>query len=83
MAVLSLRLSDSLHRRVRQVAQKDGISMNQFVATAVAEKLSSLDTVDYLRERAARADVNDFDRVLDMVPDVEPDVHDRLPSKDS
>ena len=55
--------------------------MNHFVALAVAEKLSALDTVDYLRQRAARADVSDFDRVLDMVPDIEPDAHDRLPSQ--
>ena len=81
MAVLSLRLPDSLHRRVREMAKQDGISMNHFVALAVAEKVSALDTVDYLRQRAARADVSDFDRVLDMVPDVEPDAHDRLPSQ--
>ncbi len=60
MAVLSLRLPDSLHRRVREVAKMDGISINQFVSTAVAEKLAALDTVDYLRERARRADIDDF-----------------------
>jgi hypothetical protein len=63
------------------MAKQEGISMNHFVALAVAEKLSALDTVDYLRQRAARADVTDFDRVLDMVPDIEPDARDRLPSK--
>lgn len=81
MEVLSLRLPDSLHRRVREVAKMDGISINQFVSTAVAEKLAALDTVDDLRERARRADVNDFDRMLDRVPDQEPDSHDRLPAK--
>jgi hypothetical protein len=82
MAVLSLRLPESLHRRVRAMAKQEGISINQFVALALAEKVSALDTVDYLRQRAARADVADFDRVLDMVPDIEPDAHDRLPSQD-
>ena len=81
MAVLSLRLPESLHRRVREKAKQEGISMNQFVALALAEKVSALDTVDYLRQRTARADVTDFDRVLDIVPDVEPDAHDRLPSQ--
>ena len=52
----------------------------EFVALALAEKVSALDTVDYLRQRAAQADVTDFDRILDMVPDIEPDAHDRLPS---
>jgi hypothetical protein len=82
MAVLSLRLPESLHRRVREMAKQEGISMNQFVALDLAEKVSALDTIDYLRQRAARADVTDFDRVLDMVPDIEPDAHDRLPSQD-
>lgn len=81
MAVLSLRLPESLHRRVRAMAKQEGISMNHFVALALAEKVSALDTLDYLRQRAARADVRDFDRILDMVPDVEPDAHDRLPSQ--
>ena len=81
MAVLSLRLPESLHRRVQEMAKQEGISMNQFVALALAEKVSALDTIDYLRQRAARADVSDFDHVLDMVPDVEPDGHDRLPSQ--
>jgi len=81
MAVLSLRLPESLHRRVRAMAKQEGISMNHFVALAVAEKVSALDIVDYLRQRAARADVSDFDRVLDRAPDVEPDAHDRLPSQ--
>ena len=81
MAVLSLRLPESLHRRVREMAKQEGISMNQFVALALAEKVSALDTIDYLRQRAVQADVNDFDRVLDIVPDIEPDAHDRLPSQ--
>ena len=38
--------------------------MNQFLITAAAEKLSSLETVDYLRQRADRADLKDFDRIL-------------------
>ena len=80
MAVLSLRLPASLHRRLREIAKQEGISMNQFVTLALAEKVSALDTVDYLRQRAVRADVSDFDRVLDMIPDVEPEAHDRLPS---
>ena len=54
--------------------------MNQFLITASAEKLSALETVDYLRERARRADLKDFDRLLAMVPDTDPDQGDELPS---
>ena len=54
--------------------------MNQFLITAAAEKLSSLTTVDYLRARAERADLKEFERILDLVPDVPPDPGDELPS---
>jgi hypothetical protein len=54
--------------------------MNQFLITAAAEKLSALETVDYLRVRAKRANLDDFDRLLARVPDSEPDAGDELQS---
>ena len=79
MSALSLRLPDSLHRKIRQLAERDDISINQFIATAVAEKAAALLTVDYLEERARRADPRLFDRVLRRVPDVPPVPGDELP----
>ena len=54
MTTLSLRLPESLHKGVQVAAKQEGISINQFVATAVAEKLSALLTEEYLMERARR-----------------------------
>ncbi len=54
MSTLSLRLPESLHERARALAQQEGVSINQLIATALAEKISALDTVGYLRDRAAR-----------------------------
>ena len=48
MPTLSVRLPDSIHREVRQLAKEDGVSINQFISLALAEKVSSLRTVDYL-----------------------------------
>lgn len=79
MANMSIRIPESLHRGIKDLATKDGYSMNQFIISAAAEKLSSMATVDYLRERAANADLAEFDRILDLIPDVEPDEADRLP----
>lgn len=79
MTTLSIRVPDSLHRAIKDLAAKDGYSMNQFLITAAAEKLSALETVDYLCERARRADLKDFDRLLAMVPDADPDKGDGLP----
>jgi hypothetical protein len=79
MTTLSLRVPDSLHRAIKEMASKDGYSMNQFLLTAAAEKLSALATVDYLRERAEQANLKDFDKLLAMVPDQKPDAGDELP----
>jgi hypothetical protein len=78
MSTLSLRLPDSLHKRVRELAQHDGISINQFINTAVAEKLAVLMTVEYLEERAKRGSREAFLAVLAKVPDVPPDPGDEL-----
>lgn len=81
MTTLSIRVPDSLHRAIKDLAAKDGYSMNQFLITAAAEKLSALETVDYLRHRAERASLSDFDRILSRVPNAKPDAGDELPSE--
>lgn len=78
MSTLSLRLPDSLHRKIRELAERDDISINQFLATAAAEKAAALLTVDYLQERGRRGDARLFDRLLAQVPDVPPAPGDEL-----
>lgn len=78
MSTLSLRLPDSLHKRVKELASQEGISINQFIATAVAEKMAALLTEDYLQERARRGSRARYEAALAQVPDVEPKVLDRL-----
>jgi hypothetical protein len=72
MSILSLRLPDSLHAKVRELAERDDISINQFIATAVAEKMSALLTLDYLVERGAQGNRAAFERVLRKVPNRPP-----------
>jgi predicted transcriptional regulator len=79
MATLSIRLPDSLHRAVRELADNDQVSINQFISYALTAKVSELRTIDYLKQRAARANMDDFDKLLALVPDVEPDGEDRIP----
>ena len=64
MSSLSLRLPDSLHAKVRELADRDDVSINQFIATAVAEKAAALLTLAYVEERAKRGDRAAFDRIL-------------------
>src|SRR5437660_5248123 len=83
MSTLSIRLPNSLHRQVRQCAEREGTSINQLIASAVAEKLAALMTVDYLEARAKRGSRKRFEAVLRGIPDVEPEPFDRLPVKAS
>ena len=62
MSTLSLRLPESLHQRLRELAERDDISINQFIATAVAEKAAALLTVEYLETRGQRASTKLVDR---------------------
>ncbi len=78
MSTLSIRLPESLHKRVKELAMKERLSINQFIATALAEKISALDTEVYLQERAKRGRRDKFLSVLSKVPDVEADERDRL-----
>ena len=78
MGALSLRLPESLHRKLGEVAQREGISINQLISSAVAEKMSALMTEEYLEARAKRASRRRFETVLAKVPDVEPQENDRI-----
>lgn len=78
MSTLSIRLPESLHKGVKEVAQREGISINQFIALAVAEKLSAWNTEAYLKERAARASRERYEAALAQVPDVEPEEYNRI-----
>lgn len=78
MSTLSLRLPNSLHRHLRKVAKSEGVSINQLISSAVAEKLAALMTVDYLKERGAKGSRTEFERALSKVADVEASDEDKL-----
>ncbi len=78
MSTLSLRLLSSLHREVRELAANEGVSINQLISTAVAEKVAALKTVAYLEERGRRGCRKKFESVLVKVADIDPAQEDRL-----
>ena len=79
MGAISVRLPDSLHRLALEVSAQDHVSLNQFIASAVAEKLAALATEKYLAERAERATEDKFKAALSKVPDIPPEPFDRRP----
>jgi hypothetical protein len=72
MSTLTIRISDSLRRSIEALAKEEGYSVDQFLASAAAEKMAALRTLDYLRREAAEGRREDFDRFLAAVPDVQP-----------
>ena len=78
MSALSLRLPKSLHEQLREVAQEEGISVNQFIMLAVAEKVASISAIEYLEKRAKRGSREKFLEILSKVPDAEPEAFDKL-----
>ncbi len=78
MSALSLRLPNSLHRHIKEIAQQEGVSINQFISSAVSEKISAIMTEEYLEQRAKRADRKKFKVILDKIPDRPPIPGDEL-----
>jgi hypothetical protein len=82
MSTLSLRLPESLHAKLADLAKREGISINQLISSAVAEKMAALMTEEYLEERAKRASKRRFAKALSKVADIEPEDIDRLGATD-
>ncbi|KKL16721.1 hypothetical protein LCGC14_2492710 [marine sediment metagenome] len=78
MSALSLRIPNSIHKHIKEIAQKEGVSINQFISSAVTEKISAIMTEDYLKSRSDRAKKSDFKRILNKVPKRKPIPGDEL-----
>ncbi len=72
MGALSLRLPESVHRHIRDIAKAEGVSINQLISSAITEKISAIMTEEYLQKRADRANIKDMEAVLNKVADREP-----------
>jgi hypothetical protein len=70
MGTVTIQMPDSLARQLRECAAKEGVTVDQLLSSAAAEKLSALMTVEHLRQRALRAKREDFAAFLDASPDV-------------
>ncbi len=79
MNALTVQFPESLHRSIKALAEKEGYSVDQFLASAAAEKMAALLTLDYLRREGEQGRREDFDRFLAAVPSGEAGESDRLP----
>jgi predicted transcriptional regulator len=79
MSALTIRLPNSVHQKVRELALRDEISVNQFIAAAVSEKMASVMTLDYLQSEAAKGSRSAFNRFLSLAPNTAAAPGDELP----
>jgi hypothetical protein len=78
METIQVAIPESIHKNLKALAEKDHVSIDQFISTAISEKISAFITRDYLDKRAARASKNKFMDALSKVPDLEPEALDKL-----
>ena len=78
MSTMNIKVPDSLLKQAQEMAEKEGMTLEQFINSALAEKMAAWRTVEYLKERAARADSRKFQQAMSKVPDVEPEAFDRF-----
>lgn len=76
MSYLNVQIPDSLYENLQALAEQDGISIDQFIATAVSEKIAALTTETYLEELAKKGSRSRYEAVLAKVPDVDPEPYD-------
>ena len=77
-----LQLPMSLKETATRMAREDGVSLNQWITAAVAQKIGAVETADaFLKRRGATARTGDLTRYLDKAPDLPPVPGDELPDQ--
>lgn len=76
MSAITVRLPNSVHQKIKELAARDDISVNQFIASAVSEKMASVMTIDYLKAEAEKGQRSAFEKFLRLVPDRPADEND-------
>ena len=71
----SVAVPDDLYKKAVELAAKDRVSVEEFVSTALANRVASR---EFIESRARLFDREAFEQALTMIPDVEPEDHDRL-----
>lgn len=78
-ATYPLKLPISTKQAAERLAKRDGVSLNQWIASAVAEKVGVMETAaTFFAERGKEGSAEDLLAILAKVPDVEPDDRDRI-----
>ena len=79
-ATYPLKLPASIKAAAARLAKEDGVSLNQWIATAVAQKVGVVETAAaFFRQRAGRAKPDDLERIMQKLPDAPVEPEDMIP----
>ncbi|RJQ62458.1 MAG: toxin-antitoxin system HicB family antitoxin [Desulfobacteraceae bacterium] len=78
MAKLQLRLPESIHSKVRKIANKENISINQLLVNSISNEIIRYETMQFFADRSRGFDEQHFLDALKEIPEVEPEEQDRL-----
>lgn len=81
MSTISLRVPDYLHRKAKNLSKRNHVSLNMFLANALAEKIAAIETVELLENRARKGEKISFNEAFAGIPDSEPEEYDRITPK--
>jgi predicted transcriptional regulator len=79
MSTLTISLPDSVRRRIESLAESDGVSLDDFVASVLSQRVAIADADSYVQRRAARGSAAQMLEILQAAPPAEPEERDRLP----
>lgn len=75
---MNMKVPDSLLKQAQKMAEKEEMTLEQLISSALAEKMAAWMTVEYLQKRASHGSREKFEQAMDKVPDVSPDSQDQL-----
>lgn len=83
MSKLQLRLPETIHNKVRKIAKREKLSINQLLVNSISNEIIRYETMQFFTERAKDLDEQDFLDALQEMPAVKPEEHDQLTSSQS
>ena len=78
-ATYPLKLPMSIKKAAQRLAQEDGVSLNQWIASAVAQKVGAVETAaEFFKRRAGRSKGDGLMKFLRRAPRATPETEDRI-----
>ncbi|GAC1446029.1 MAG: hypothetical protein NVSMB56_01340 [Pyrinomonadaceae bacterium] len=73
MSAVTVELPNAIHKKLEELAEKEGFTLSQFLASAAAEKLSAMLQTKFLEQESLLGTRESFEHFLQAVPDIEPE----------